>query len=175
MVLVSCMVKLFRNTIPGLKNLSTFQASFRRAFFSPTSFTSSSNCSSRSPSMLSYNAGGQKKRKKRSGKILSVFFKADNRYICSMKTLTLNLADSVANKFNSLSLQEKGKVEKVLANVLEEMFRQKAVDRLFDIMSDASAQAKKNGLTIAKLAEIMEWDEQTVKNLFGEEAVRNEQ
>ncbi len=92
-----------------------------------------------------------------------------------MKTLTLNLADSVANKFNSLSLQEKGKVEKVLANVLEEMFRQKAVDRLFDIMSDASAQAKKNGLTIAKLAEIMEWDEQTVKNLFGEEAVRNEQ
>lgn len=92
-----------------------------------------------------------------------------------MKTLTLNLADSIANQFNSLPSQERGKIEKVLANVLEEMFRRKTTDQLSEIVNDISAQAEKNGLTIAKLAEIMEWDEQTTKNLFGEEAVRNEQ
>jgi len=92
-----------------------------------------------------------------------------------MKTLKLNLADSIANQFNSLPTQERGKIEKVLTNVLEEIFRRKATDQLSDIMNDISAQAEKNGLTIEKLAEIMEWDEQTMKNLFGEEAVHNEQ
>jgi hypothetical protein len=44
---------------------------------------------------------------------------------------------------------------------------------LFDILDKTATQAEKNGMTIAKLAELMEWDEETTRNLFGEEAIRN--
>lgn len=91
-----------------------------------------------------------------------------------MKTLTLNLDDSLAGRFNNLSPQEKSRVEKLISNVLEELFKKNQRDKLFILMDKSAEEAKANGLTIAKLAEIMEWDEQTTINLFGEEAVRND-
>jgi hypothetical protein len=69
-----------------------------------------------------------------------------------MKTLTLNLEDSLTNQFQNLSPEDKA---------------------LFDILEKTATQAEKNGMTITKLAELMEWDEETTRNLFGEEAIRN--
>jgi len=36
-------------------------------------------------------------------------------------------------------------------------------------MDEVSEEATANGLTPQKLGEIMQWDEETMKNLFGEE------
>jgi hypothetical protein len=92
-----------------------------------------------------------------------------------MKKLTLNLTDAVANQFKSLPPEQRSRIEKLLSRVLEEIFKKKANDALFALFDKASEQAEKNGLTVNELAELMEWDEQTVKNLFGEQAVGNEQ
>ena len=61
----------------------------------------------------------------------------------------------------------------MLSAVLEEIFRQKQNENLTNIMNKMADQAEKNGLTISKLAELMEWDKETVRNLFGEPASRN--
>ncbi len=90
-----------------------------------------------------------------------------------MKTITLNLDDSLVARYGNLSPEEKKRVDKLLGNVLKEVFKKNQGDKLSDVMDEISRQAQANGLTIAKLAEIMEWDEQTTINLFGEEAVRN--
>ncbi len=90
-----------------------------------------------------------------------------------MKTLTLNLDDSLAARFNNLSPDEKNKLEILMGNVLKEIFRKEQTKALFDVLDKTAEQAKENGLTIAKLAELMEWDEETTRNLFGEEAIRN--
>lgn len=90
-----------------------------------------------------------------------------------MKPLTFNLDDSLATRFSILSPEEKSRIEKMLGNVLEEIFRREQVKSLFDSMDRVAEEAQKNGLTIAKLAELMEWDAETTRNLFGEEAIRN--
>lgn len=53
------MENLFLKTISGLKNLSTLNAILLPAILSPLNLLSATNCSSTSPSMLSYNDGGQ--------------------------------------------------------------------------------------------------------------------
>lgn len=35
-------------------------------------------------------------------------------------------------------------------------------------MKEVSDEAEKNGLTISKLGELMDWDDETMKNIFGE-------
>lgn len=90
-----------------------------------------------------------------------------------MKPLTLNLDDSIAARFNNLSPKEKGSVEKLIATVLEELFKKNQRDKLFQLMDKSAEEASAKGLTIAKLATIMGWDDQTTINLFGEEAVRD--
>lgn len=35
-------------------------------------------------------------------------------------------------------------------------------------MDELSEEAVQNGLTIERLGELMEWDQETIKNLFGE-------
>ena len=90
-----------------------------------------------------------------------------------MKTLTLNLEESLTNQFQNLSPEDKGRVEKLMGNVLAEIFKRERNKALFDILEKTATQAEKNGMTITKLAELMEWDEETTRNLFGEEAIRN--
>ena len=41
-------------------------------------------------------------------------------------------------------------------------------EKLFSLMEKISAEAKARGLTKEKLGEIMEWDRETMSNLFGE-------
>lgn len=60
-----------------------------------------------------------------------------------------------------------------MGNVLKEIFRKEQTEALFDILNKTAEQAKENGLTIAKLAELMGWDEETTRNLFGEEVIHN--
>jgi hypothetical protein len=91
-----------------------------------------------------------------------------------MKALTFNLEDSLTNRFQNLSPEEKGRIEKLMGNVLTEIFRREWNKALFDILDKTATQAEKNGMTIAKLAELMEWDEETTRNLFGEEAIHND-
>jgi len=50
---------LFLDKIPGLKNLIAFHKNLLFAFFTPNSSISISNCSFKSPSMVSYNERGQ--------------------------------------------------------------------------------------------------------------------
>jgi hypothetical protein len=90
-----------------------------------------------------------------------------------MKTLSLNLEDSLTKQFENLSPAEKSRIEKLMGNVLAEIFRRERNKALFDILDKTATQAEKNGMTIAKLAELMEWDEETVRNLFGEEVTGN--
>lgn len=90
-----------------------------------------------------------------------------------MKTLMLNLDDSLAARFNNLSPAEKSRIEKILGIVLEEIFKKDQINDFFDLLDKMAEQAEKNGLTAAKLAELMEWDETTTRNIFGNEAVRN--
>jgi hypothetical protein len=91
-----------------------------------------------------------------------------------MKNLTFKIEDSIAERFNNLTPEERERVERMLNEVLQEIFKRKQNQNLFALLERTSAQAAANGMTIAKLAEIMEWDDQMVKNLFGEEAIRNE-
>lgn len=94
-------------------------------------------------------------------------------YLWFMKTTPINLKDSTAKQFNELPPSEKSKIEQMVNGILEEVFKRKRVDDLRSVMDTLSEQAQKNGLTIQKLAEIMEWDEQTVENLFGTTASRH--
>lgn len=59
MVSVNWILNLFLRIIDGLKKLSVFQNKFRLAFCLPSTFKSSSNFSTKSPSMPSVNSGGQ--------------------------------------------------------------------------------------------------------------------
>ena len=86
-----------------------------------------------------------------------------------MKTLSLNLSDTLASNFEKLQAKEKTQVEKMLTDVLEEIVKREQNKALFASMNKLAEEAEKNGLTIAKLAEIMEWDDTTVRNLFGDE------
>ncbi len=59
MVLIKLNETLFLIIMDGLKNLITRQVNLLFAFFTPSSFTSYSNCSIRSPSIPSNRSGGQ--------------------------------------------------------------------------------------------------------------------
>jgi hypothetical protein len=90
-----------------------------------------------------------------------------------MKSLTLNLDESIANQFNNLSEVERNRIELLMGNVLREILRKERNQILFGLFEETAKQAQANGMTIAKLAELMEWDEETTRNLFGEEAIRD--
>ena len=91
-----------------------------------------------------------------------------------MTTLSLNLDDSLATRFESLAQDEKSRVEKLLGNVLAEIIKREEHKALFDSLDALAAEAKKNGLTIAKLAKLMNWDDATTRNIFGEYVMINE-
>jgi len=86
-----------------------------------------------------------------------------------MRILTLSVDDAIANSYYNAPLQEKTKIQSVINLVLEKLLKQNRNAAYFKLMDEVSEEANANGLTPQKLGEIMQWDEETMKNLFGEE------
>jgi hypothetical protein len=85
-----------------------------------------------------------------------------------MRILTLPVEDSIADGYNNAAPQEKTKINSAVNMPLAKFLKNEKNSALFNIMDELSGEAKKNGLTIEKLGELMDWDEETIKNLFGE-------
>jgi hypothetical protein len=86
-----------------------------------------------------------------------------------MRILTLPVDDDVANSYENSTKEEKTRINSVINTLLAKVFKKKQNDRLFNLMDNMSSEAAVNGLAVEKLGELMEWDEETLKNLFGED------
>jgi hypothetical protein len=86
-----------------------------------------------------------------------------------MRILTLQVNDSIADSYNNAPQQEKAKINSAINMLLEKFLKKQQNAALFNLMDELSGESAKNGLTIEKLGSLMEWDEDTMKNLFGEE------
>jgi len=86
-----------------------------------------------------------------------------------MRILTLPVDDSIADTYNSAAPQEKSRINSLINMLLAKFLKEKENSSLFSVMKEMSDEAQKNGLTIEKLGELMDWDEETMKNLFGED------
>jgi len=85
-----------------------------------------------------------------------------------MRTLILPVDDSIAESYDSAGPQEKIKINSSVNMLLERFLKKNSNEALFNVIDELSDEAASNGLTIEKLGELMEWDEETMKNLFGE-------
>jgi len=91
-------------------------------------------------------------------------------YACStMKILALSVDDQVADAYNRAPAEERTKMNKLVNNLFAEAVRKNHLNKLFESMDRLASEAKTNGLTPKKLGELMEWDEATMVNLFGED------
>ena len=86
-----------------------------------------------------------------------------------MRILALSVDDAIANSYYNAPLQEKTIIQSVINLVLEKLLKQNRNAAYFKLMDEVSEETNANGLTPQKLGEIMQWDEETMKNLFGEE------
>jgi len=86
-----------------------------------------------------------------------------------MRILNLPVDDSVADGYNNASQKEKKKINSVINVLLARFLSDKRNSSLLNAMDELSIQSSKNDLTMERLTELMEWDEDTVKNLFGED------
>jgi len=85
-----------------------------------------------------------------------------------MRMLNLPVEDSIADVYNTASATEKSRINSAINLMLARFFKKDDKDALSQLMDEISEEALQNGLTIEKLGEIMEWDDETMKNLFGE-------
>ncbi|MEO6631656.1 MAG: hypothetical protein ABIN13_08045 [Mucilaginibacter sp.] len=85
-----------------------------------------------------------------------------------MRILTLPVDDSIADSYYNAAPQEKSRINTMVNMLLTKFLKEKENSSLFSVMKETSDEAEKNGLTISKLGELMEWDDETMKNLFGE-------
>ena len=85
-----------------------------------------------------------------------------------MRMLNLPVEDSIADVYNTASAREKNRINSAINLMLARFFKKDDKDALLQLMDEISEEALQNGLTIEKLGEIMEWDDETMKNLFGE-------
>jgi hypothetical protein len=85
-----------------------------------------------------------------------------------MQILTLEVNDRVAEAYNRASGEEKKKMNKLIDTLLSEVVRKNQSLELSTLMDKISSEAAINGLTTEKLGELMEWDKETMANLFGE-------
>lgn len=70
-----------------------------------------------------------------------------------MKTITLNVSNELATKFERLSEAEKQTAIETLSRLLDDR------RTLFEVMDDISEYAKKQGLTKEKLKDLLNEDE----------------
>ena len=85
-----------------------------------------------------------------------------------MRIITLPVDDPIAVGYNNAAPQEKTKINSAVNLLLGKFLKKEQNTALFAVMDEMSDEAAKNGLTVEKLGELMEWDEETMKNLFGE-------
>ena len=85
-----------------------------------------------------------------------------------MRIITLPVDDPIADGYNNAAPQEKTKINSAVNMLLEKFLKKERNTALFNVMDELSDEATKNGLTAEKLGELMEWDDDTMKNLFGE-------
>ena len=85
-----------------------------------------------------------------------------------MRILTLPVDDSIADSYNSAPQQEKARINSAINMLLEKFLKKQQNTALFNIMDELSGESAQNGLTIERLGDLMEWDDDTMKNLFGE-------
>lgn len=84
-----------------------------------------------------------------------------------MRILTLPVDDLIANSYYNATSDKKEKINSLVNTVLSRLLADDS--SLISSMNEMSAEAQRNGLTVEKLGEIMEWDGETIKNLFGEQ------
>ena len=84
-----------------------------------------------------------------------------------MRTLNLPVEDSIADVYNKASASERSRANSAVNLLLSRLFKKDNQNIFSQSMDEISDEALKNGLTIEKLGELMEWDEDTMKNLFG--------
>jgi hypothetical protein len=84
-----------------------------------------------------------------------------------MRFITLPFDDSFAEGYNNVPSQEKNTIQSLLNQVLGKILQERRNAGFLKSIEKTATEAETNGLTREKLAEIMEWDEETVKNLFG--------
>ncbi len=77
--------------------------------------------------------------------------------------------DPIAVGYNNAAPKEKTKINSAVNLLLGKILKKEQNTALFTVMDEMSEEAANNGLTIEKLGELMEWDEETMKNLFGED------
>ena len=85
-----------------------------------------------------------------------------------MKILTIPVDDSIADNYYNAAAQDKMKMNSAINLVLTRFLKKNQNNELFSLMDELSDDASKNGLTVEKLGVLMEWDDDTMKNLFGE-------
>jgi len=86
-----------------------------------------------------------------------------------MRILTLPVDDSVADGYNNVPPLEKEKINSAINTLLSKFLKTQQDSAFFNAINELSGEAAKNDLTVEKLGKLMEWDEDTLKNLFGEE------
>jgi hypothetical protein len=91
-----------------------------------------------------------------------------------MRILTLPVDDSIADSYYNAAPQEKTKINSAVNLLLAKFLKKQQNTALFTMVDEMSDEAAKNGITIEKLGELMEWDDDTMKNLFGEDYHINE-
>lgn len=90
-----------------------------------------------------------------------------------MRILAIKVEDKIADIYNTINISEKKKIDNIINTFLNEIFRKNSEISYEKLCNEISNEAMKNGLTMEKLAEIMKWDNKTVKNLFGENLSEN--
>ena len=86
-----------------------------------------------------------------------------------MKIIALTVDDPIAEGYNSAPPQEKSKINSAISLLLAKFLQKAQNTELFDTIEKLSDEAAKSNLTVEKLGELMDWDKETMKNLFGEE------
>ena len=86
-----------------------------------------------------------------------------------MKILTLKVDDKIADAYNRATGDERTKMNELVNTLFMEVVRNRQTRKLFESMEKLSKEAAANGMTPKKLGELMEWDKQTMINLFGED------
>ncbi len=85
-----------------------------------------------------------------------------------MRILALNVEEGVAEAYARANAEERTQMDGLINTLLREVVRKKQLHQLEGISNKIATQARASGLTPKLLGELMEWDKETMRNLFGE-------
>lgn len=90
-----------------------------------------------------------------------------------MERIVIEVDDQVAKYFNSAEAREQKRLKGIVSDFLNQLFRNKKSEDIDRILEEVGEKVGNKGLTVHKLGEIMGWDEETMKNLFGKDDTSN--